>query len=121
MRLLFLGSDCSLIRIKITGDISEKSSIMHSLRLLRLLPITKLEQTNFKEYQKSLPVQALPKTYKDAMEIARKLGFSHIWIDSLCIIQDSIDDWCKESKSMSGVSQIRSELAATGAVDGYQV
>lgn len=30
----------------------------------------------------------LPKTFKDAILLARKLGISYIWIDSLCIIQE---------------------------------
>ncbi|KAK0710050.1 hypothetical protein B0T26DRAFT_596695, partial [Lasiosphaeria miniovina] len=31
----------------------------------------------------------LPKTIQDAIEIARKLGFSYLWVDSLCILLDT--------------------------------
>lgn len=30
----------------------------------------------------------LPKTYQDAITVARKLNLRYVWIDSLCIIQD---------------------------------
>jgi hypothetical protein len=43
----------------------------------------------------AIPMQTLPKTFRDAVIITRRLGFRHLWIDSLCIIQDDITDWEK--------------------------
>jgi hypothetical protein len=45
---------------------------------------------------------ALPKTIQDSILICRNLGFKYIWIDALCIIQDSVDrvDWMRESSMM---------------------
>lgn len=37
-------------------------------------------------------VSDLPDTIKDAVSVAYKLGIKYIWIDSLCIIQDSEED-----------------------------
>lgn len=37
-------------------------------------------------------ISELPKTLQDAVEITRRLGLKYIWIDSLCIIQDSASD-----------------------------
>jgi hypothetical protein len=31
---------------------------------------------------------SLPKTYRDAIKVARRLHIRYIWVDSLCIIQD---------------------------------
>ena len=45
----------------------------------------------------------LPQTFRDAMEVAQRLGIRYLWIDSLCIIQDSVEDWQKESATMSQV------------------
>ena len=45
----------------------------------------------------------LPKTFQDAMVITRRLGFRYLWIDSLCIMQDSHEDWSKESGNMQNV------------------
>jgi hypothetical protein len=43
----------------------------------------------------------LPKTFRDAIHIARAMGYGYLWIDSLCIIQDSPDDWKKEARRMA--------------------
>lgn len=36
---------------------------------------------------------ALPQVIKDAIELVRRLGFRYLWVDSLCIIQDSERSW----------------------------
>jgi hypothetical protein len=48
-------------------------------------------------------VSSLPKTFQDAIEITREIGVSYLWIDSLCILQDSSEDWAFESRRMSDV------------------
>lgn len=55
--------------------------------------------TNFKE----INVMRLPKTFQDAIAVTRKLRVPYLWIDSLCIIQDSISDWATESAKMHHV------------------
>ena len=45
----------------------------------------------------------LPKTFQDAIYVTRRLGFRYLWIDSLCIIQDSPEDWSRESGTMHDV------------------
>jgi hypothetical protein len=47
----------------------------------------------------------LPQTIQDAITVSRKLGIKHIWVDALCIIQDSTEDWEKESGRMASVYQ----------------
>ena len=39
---------------------------------------------------------------QDAIKLTRYLGMKYIWINSLCIIQDSAQDWEKEPAKMSG-------------------
>jgi hypothetical protein len=34
------------------------------------------------------------------MNITRRLGLRYLWINSLCIIQDSKEDWIKEAAQM---------------------
>jgi hypothetical protein len=51
----------------------------------------------------SLSSHLLPKTFKDAIELTRRLGFQYIWIDALCIIQDGRDDWKRECSLMGEV------------------
>lgn len=70
---------------------------------------------------KAIPVEKLPLTFKDGIDITRKLGLGYLWIDALCIIQDSEDDWLKESALMSSVyggSTIT--IAASSAQDSSQ-
>ena len=38
-------------------------------------------------------VTMLPKTFRDAITVARRLGIRYLWIDSLCIVQDDSLDW----------------------------
>lgn len=53
---------------------------------------------NFSEMQKSIPVEILPQTIRDAFFVAQKLDIRYIWIDALCIIQDNDDDWNSEAR-----------------------
>ncbi|KAF7542018.1 hypothetical protein G7054_g23 [Neopestalotiopsis clavispora] len=41
--------------------------------------------------------------YVDAIVVTRQLGFRYLWIDSLCIIQTSKQDWEQESRRMDSV------------------
>jgi hypothetical protein len=43
-----------------------------------------------------IPLSSLPRTFRDAILIKRALGLRYLWIDSLCIIQDSDVDWERE-------------------------
>jgi hypothetical protein len=45
-------------------------------------------------------VRDLPKTFADAVKIAWKFKIQYIWIDSLCIFQDSEEEWRSESAKM---------------------
>lgn len=42
----------------------------------------------------------LPSTFRDAVDITCKLGARYIWIDSLCIVQDDLDEWAAQSVDM---------------------
>ncbi|PMD30065.1 HET-domain-containing protein [Hyaloscypha variabilis F] len=50
--------------------------------------------------EQKIPFKDLPLSFQDAVTITRKLGYRYLWIDSLCIIQDSVEDWNTESGSM---------------------
>jgi len=41
-------------------------------------------------------IQELPTTFKHAIYVARQLSVQYLWIDRLCIIQDSQVDWERE-------------------------
>lgn len=58
---------------------------------------------NIDSFKTIIPWAQLPRTFQDAMVTTRALGFQYIWIDSLCIIQDSPSDWSTESALMPGI------------------
>ncbi|ORY16648.1 heterokaryon incompatibility protein-domain-containing protein, partial [Clohesyomyces aquaticus] len=63
----------------------------------------------------------IPRVYQDAIKATRRIGLQYIWIDSLCIIQDSHSDWLTESKRMGTVYEnARLTLAASHASDSSQ-
>lgn len=45
----------------------------------------------------------LPRTFQDAAVTCLRLGIDHIWIDSLCIIQDSLADWQSQASRMADI------------------
>lgn len=51
----------------------------------------------------SIPYADLPKTFKNAVDCARKLNISYLWIDSICIIQGPDGDFPDEAKRMEDV------------------
>lgn len=56
---------------------------------------------NVRERMEGIPMKILPMTFQDAVAITRKLGLRYIWIESLCIIQNSKSDWEQEAARMA--------------------
>lgn len=56
---------------------------------------------NLTERKEGFDRGSLPKALRDALSITEALGMEYIWIDRLCIIQDSRDDKDRELKRMS--------------------
>ncbi|CAG8951369.1 hypothetical protein HYFRA_00007281 [Hymenoscyphus fraxineus] len=48
-------------------------------------------------------IHEFPATLRDAVIITRNLGIQYIWIDALCIKQDSKEDWAREAAKMREV------------------
>ncbi|KAI1488302.1 heterokaryon incompatibility protein-domain-containing protein [Biscogniauxia mediterranea] len=65
--------------------------------------ILKLLSNNIKDLSCAINFAKLPKTFQDAIVITRQLGFQYLWIDSLCIMQDSKEDWMSESAIMGEI------------------
>lgn len=81
----------------------------------------KLNSQNIDSLARAIPNNMLSKTFKDAIQITRRLGIAYLWIDSLCIIQNDDNDWEHEASLMSSVyggSTIN--IAASTAVDGTE-
>lgn len=51
------------------------------------------EMDSLRLREASIPLESLPKTFREAVLTCRKLEIPYLWIDSLCIIQDNKGDW----------------------------
>ncbi|KAH8594091.1 heterokaryon incompatibility protein-domain-containing protein [Bisporella sp. PMI_857] len=66
-----------------------------------------------------IPMSSLPKTFRDAVTVCRGIGIRYLWVDALCIIQDSLEDWLKEANSMGAVyKEAAFCISAVGSSDG---
>lgn len=73
-------------------------------------------KANFDKHHNDIPWDKIPKTFRDAISVTRRLGLKYLWIDSLCITQDDGDDWRREGSKMDFIySKSFLTIAATKA------
>jgi hypothetical protein len=82
----------------------------------------KLTKQNYQAMFELNECSILPRTFQDVINVAHELGLQHVWIDSLCIVQDDIEDWEKEASKMRSIYQNGhlniAATWATGSNDG---
>jgi Heterokaryon incompatibility protein (HET) len=72
-----------------------------------------LTQSNFHEMRKGKPIDQLPKTFRDAVTVAHRFSVRY-----LCIMQDSQEDFERESSTMRDVySNSCCKISATASSD----
>ncbi|KAK3642958.1 hypothetical protein LTR56_010555 [Elasticomyces elasticus] len=82
-------------------------------------PVIRLLRENIHALEKDIPWTSLSKTFQDAILLTWRLGFRYIWIDSLCILQDSTEDWEFHASRMAQIySKSQLTLSADGGTDG---
>ncbi|KAH6856280.1 hypothetical protein B0I37DRAFT_72669 [Chaetomium sp. MPI-CAGE-AT-0009] len=95
---------------------------------------TSLKTLNKRDFYRSIPTDGWPKVYQDAVSIARQLDVRYLWIDALCIVQDTeaglghpgssdgqdIQSWAAESRCLGSREITRARThprpIATGAL-----
>lgn len=74
-------------------------------------------------YQEGIRVEDIPQSIADAISVTRRLGVRYLWVDSLCIVQDSYDDWAAECARMAeyycNSYVMLSALQSAGANEGF--
>jgi hypothetical protein len=60
---------------------------------------------NISSHGRGIPFADLPKTFREAAIVVRRLGYRYLWIDSLCIIQDDGEDWREQASMMADIYQ----------------
>lgn len=78
---------------------------------------TSLKSGLVSDYMKRIMLLDLPQSIQDAIRVARTLGFRYLWIDSLCIIQDSPEDKACEIEKMGRVYNNASLTISAGNAD----
>ncbi|KAF3033298.1 hypothetical protein E8E11_003213 [Didymella keratinophila] len=65
--------------------------------------ISRCDKFSIDSLRDGIHISLLPRLYQDAIELTKAIGKRYIWIDSLCIIQDSREDWASECERMSDI------------------
>lgn len=63
----------------------------------------KLQQVNKQQLYNGINYRDLPVSYREVLSACLALGFSYVWIDSLCVLQDSKEDWTREAAAMRDI------------------
>ena len=81
----------------------------------------KLLKGNKDAFCEGISVDSLPRTFQETIRVTRLLELRYLWIDALCIIQDSEEDWAMESNLMREVfSHCYLNIAATVSRDASE-
>jgi hypothetical protein len=59
--------------------------------------------SSYFNHTQGIAIPTIPTTLRDAMILARGIGFRYTWIDALCIVQDDPQDWERESAVMDQI------------------
>lgn len=120
-RLLKVEKDGKGVRLCQGADIpaaKHYASLSHRWGTNKFFCLTK---DTIDKVQKGISNFDLTKTFQDAISLVSRLDIEYIWIDSLCILQDSPDDWDREAATMSDVYlNATLNIAATAAIDGRE-
>ncbi|OAQ62849.1 HET domain-containing protein [Pochonia chlamydosporia 170] len=77
--------------------------------------------SNMHTLTSGIALGSLPQTLVDAVLLTQELGIKFLWIDALCIIQDSHEDWEKESANMASIyANAHLTIAAASAASATQ-
>ncbi|KAI1658775.1 heterokaryon incompatibility protein-domain-containing protein [Daldinia decipiens] len=121
-RILHITSDASgLITVKLRESKNTKGpyfALSHCWGSFKPVITT---SANYEDHRKGIQLQDLPSSFQDAVSVTRSFGFEFLWIDSLCIVQDSREDWERECPLMANIySNATVTIAASDAQNSSQ-
>lgn len=84
-------------------------------------PFLVLTDENKHRLFRGIDPSELAQTFQDAISVTRRLGYRYLWIDCLCIIQQSKEDWNREAPTMKDVySNAAAVIAAVSTWDSTE-
>jgi hypothetical protein len=102
-RILDLGRDSSHIFLVESAGIEVPRYTCLSYRWGPVETSLRTLSTNYKKHEAGILIDSLSPMFQDVINIIRQLQVRYLWIDALCIVQDSSEDWVRESAKMSDV------------------
>jgi hypothetical protein len=115
------GNELSLVQLTATAELDGQPQCLTLSHCWGGADIIRLTQHTHASYKIAIPKDQLPTTFQDALLITMKLGYEYIWIDSLCIIQDSKEDWSREAAVMGDIYwNSTCTIAAVAARDSHE-
>jgi len=102
-RVIDVGSLTSPVvrMIETSGELERYACLSHCWGNSRPACITTVE--TLERNKRCIGWDLLPATFRDAIDFTRRLGLRFIWIDSICIIQNSPEDWQEQSALMASI------------------
>jgi hypothetical protein len=121
-RLLDVGSSDQDVRLIVTKLFRPSGPYMTLSHRWGNQKYQRLETNTELAFQNSIDVSCHPLVFRQAMALTRAMGVRYLWIDALCIKQDSdLIDWKVESLTMHLVySNSHLNISATQARDGTE-
>ncbi|KAF2662094.1 HET-domain-containing protein [Lophiostoma macrostomum CBS 122681] len=100
-----IGKACLVSRDQIVAALSSErdlryTSLSHVWGSHKFLSLNTCNETGLSS---GFPVSRLPETFQQAVYVTDSIGLRYLWIDSLCILQDSVEDWKSEASLMGKV------------------
>ncbi len=78
-----------------------------------------LATTYFEQLRHGESISDLPLTFRNAIIEAHRLSIRYLWIDYLYIIQDSMEDWERESAERDIYTNSACNISATASLDPH--
>ena len=114
-----IGSDAQpLLRLVETASHPREGNYMTLSHCWGDADFLTLRERCLNDMKEDITWSSLPKTFQDAVIVTMWFKIKYLWIDSLCIIQDSRQDWERESILMNHIYKNSFlTIAATKAID----
>ncbi|KAH8660328.1 heterokaryon incompatibility protein-domain-containing protein [Xylariales sp. PMI_506] len=118
-RILYIESNGRRVSLCVPGDMRKPyATLSHCWG--SSCPMALTSETS-PELLQGIETNKFPPSFQDAVWLAHELDLSYLWIDSLCIKQDDLEDWTRESALMHQVYVNASvSIAASRAADSSQ-
>ena len=102
-RVLDLGKSLQIEKVKVyvtKGEHARYATLSYSWGQAKRLLTTR---ETLKSHCQGIDLEKVPQTLRDALYIAKSLGFRYIWIDALCIIQKDKLDFAEQVAALTEI------------------